>query len=507
MSTSIRLTILLISGLWFSCQPAPTGNNNQPSTFEPDWTSLARHEAAPDWFRNAKLGIYFHWGVYTVPAFGSEWYPRQMYLPGTREHAHHLEVYGPVEDFNYHDFVPEFKAEHFDPAAWVQLFVQAGARFIGPVAEHHDGFSMWDSEVTPWNSMDEGPHRDVAGELAQAARQHGLKFITTFHHGRNLQRYAGVDQDEELKKPNPYPNSHYPFLKGTGPASDDAKLKYLYGNIPEAQWLEEVWLGKLKEVIDKYQPDIMWFDSWLDLIPESYRQQFCAYYLNQAAGWGKEVVIVRKQDDLPLSFTIDDFEKSRKSQMDTSVWMTDETISTGSWCYTEGLQIKPAAELIRILIDIVSKNGVLLLNISPRSDGIIPDDQQQTLRGIGQWLERYGEAIYDTRPWVTYGEGPTVEPEGGFAEHQAFLKLQYTNRDIRYSTKGNNLYAMVMGWPADTVHLTALSQVDGARAIRSVQLLGSDEPVSWKWRDQELLLPVPAQVVDTAAIVYRIQWQ
>ena len=488
---------VLLSG----CQE---GDNRHDMPYAENWESLEKHQAAPEWFRNAKLGIYFHWGVYTVPAFGSEWYPRQMYLPGTRENAHHLEMYGPVENFNYHDFVPEFKAEHFDPKAWVQLFQKAGARFIGPVAEHHDGFSMWASRVTPWNSLNEGPHRDVAGELASEARQHGLKFITTFHHARNLQRYRGVNQEEELAKPNPYPNSHYPFLAGTGPASDDDKLKYLYGNIPEEQWLEEVWLGKLKEVVDNYQPDIMWFDSWLDQIPEIYRQRFCAYYLNQAAAWDKEVVLVRKQDDLPLSFTIDDFEKSRKSQMDTAVWMTDETISTGSWCYTEGLQIKPAAELIRVLIDIVSKNGVLLLNISPRADGIIPDDQQETLLGIGAWLERYGEAIYKTRPWITYGEGPTVEPEGGFAEHQAFLKIRYTNQDIRYTTKGRNLYAMVLGAPADTVHLTALNKIRTTKNIEQIELMGSQEPVTWEWSDNGLKISIPPHPVDTAAIVYRI---
>ena len=303
--------------------------------YKPNWQSLAGHREAPQWFQEAKFGIYFHWGIYSVPAYGSEWYPRNMHIPGDHVNKHHIEKYGLPGEFGYHDFVPLFKAENFDAEEWAELFKKAGARFAGPVAEHHDGFAMWDSEVTPWNVTDKGPERDITGELEKAIKARGMKFITTFHHARNLQRYRGHKEGETN-----FPNSHYPLFPGTPPTdTTNQELNYLYGNFPEEQWLDKIWLGKLKEVINKYRPDIIWFDSWLDRIPESYRREFCAYYLNEAEKWNKEVVIVRKQNDLPLDISIDDLEKSRKNKIDQKPWMTDETISKGSWCYTENLKL------------------------------------------------------------------------------------------------------------------------------------------------------------------------
>lgn len=259
-----------------------------------------------------------------------------------------------------------------------------------------------------------------------------------------------IKEKEEIEShlDNPeqaFRDSHYPLLEGMLPTWDDPELNYLYGNIPEEKWLEEVWFAKLKEVIDNYQPDIIWFDSWLDKIPEVYRQKFCAYYLNEAAKLGKEVVIVRKQEDLPLEVSVDDLEKSRKNRMGEKAWMTDETVSTGSWCYTEDLEIKPVADVLHVLIDIVSKNGVLLLNISPMANGTIPEDQQNLLLKMGEWLGKYGESVYGTRPWYTYGEGPTKEPEGNFKNHQEFLKIKYSAKDIRFTTKGKTIYAATLG--------------------------------------------------------------
>ena len=301
-----KLFVLVFGILLLGCTGTP-----EPKTFEPDWESLSKHEAAPEWFRDAKLGIYFHWGVYSVPAYGNEWYPRWMHFEGDKTYEHHLEKYGHPSEFGYHDFIPMFKAENFDADEWADLFVKAGARFAGPVAEHHDGFSMWDSDATPWNSADMGPKRDITGELAVALRERDMKLITTFHHAKHLQRYKDSAQEElesQETRRGKFRMSHYPYIEGLPPVSEDKELKYLYGNIPEDQWLEEVWFGKLKEVIDQYQPDIIWFDSWLDQIPEEYQQKFSAYFLNEAEKWQKEVVIVRKQDDLPLNYTVDDLE-------------------------------------------------------------------------------------------------------------------------------------------------------------------------------------------------------
>ncbi|MCD6355086.1 MAG: alpha-L-fucosidase [Prolixibacteraceae bacterium] len=509
---SFFVIILIVAGCGNAPQKATEKEKAEPK-YQKTWESLAKHNEEPEWFQDAKLGIYFHWGIYSVPAFGNEWYPRNMHFKGSREYNHHLEKYGTPAEFGYDKFADMFKAENFNADRWADLFEKAGARFAGPVAEHHDGFSMWASKITPWNTMNKGPHRDITGELEKAIKGHGLKFITTFHHAKNLQRYKGKEKEEiENHKNNPqqaFRNSHYPLFKGMPPTWDDPELNYLYGNIPEKKWLEEVWFGKLKEVIDSYHPDIIWFDSWLDQIPENYRQKFCAYYLNEADKWGKDVVIVRKQNDLPLSVSVDDLEKSRKNRLEKKAWMTDETVSTGSWCYTENLKIKPATDILHVLIDIVSKNGVLLLNISPKADGTIPDDQQNVLLTMGKWLEKYGEAIYATRPWYTFGEGPTKEPEGNFKNHQKFLKIKYSANDVRYTTKGNMVYAILLGWPGDNIDvlLQSFSKNDwvNAKKIKNVSLLGCEKPVTYQLTDAGLKVITPESAVDTMAIVFKIE--
>jgi alpha-L-fucosidase len=491
----------LITFIATNCTPA--GEN---PAYEPSWESLAKHEAAPEWFRDAKFGIYFHWGVYSVPAFGNEWYPRWMHFKGTEIYEHHLAAYGHPSEFGYHDFVPMFRAEHFNADQWADLFARAGARFAGPVAEHHDGFAMWDSKTTPWNAAEMGPGRDITGELAAAIRDRGLKFITTFHHAKQLQRHDSIPADPEDVG---YPFSHYPFFKGMPPSSDDEQLRYLYGNIPEAQWLEEVWLAKLKEVVDQYRPDIMWFDYALDKIPDTIRQEYCAYYLNQAQKWNKDVVIVRKQDDLPLTFSVDDLEKSRKNRIGQQSWMTDETISKGSWCYTDDLEIKEPKDVLHVLIDIVSKNGVLLLNISPKADGTIPDIQQQVLLAIGGWLDKYGEAIYGTRPWYTFGEGPTKEPEGHFKYHRDFLKIVYSSDDVRYTRKDKHLYATLLGWPGAgreiQLRAFAAGSLPGPLRVKEVTMLGSESPLHWHQADSGLTIRTPSTAPDEMAVVFKIR--
>ena len=496
------IQIILVTALLTACSVKSGQQEQSGDIYKPDWESLSRHEPAPEWFRNAKFGIYFHWGVYSVPAFSNEWYPRNMHFKGSTVYKHHVKTYGLPSEFGYHDFVPMFKADYFDADEWAELFKQAGARFAGPVAEHHDGFSMWDSDITPWNAGDMGPKRDITGELAVAFRKRGMKLITTFHHARNLQRYW--DKPDEKK----FQNSHYPLFKGMPPAMNLPNQRLLYGNVPEEEWLDRVWLGKLKEVIDKYHPDIIWFDSWLDLIPAEKRQQFAAYYLNDALKRDKEVVIVRKQNDLPLNFTVNDLEKSRMNRMNEQVWMSDETISKGSWCYTENLKIKEPGDVLHVLIDIVSKNGVLLLNVSPKSDGTIPDNQREVLLKIGDWLKKYGEAIYDTRPWHIYGEGPTMEPEGDFKNHSKFLKIKYTSKDIRYTTRGDMLYAILLGRPeGEEILLQSLANKNRGSSlkIKGVTLLGSSEEITWKETDSGLRINLPPNIPDRMAVVFRIE--
>lgn len=490
----------------------------QAQKYQPDWKSLSTHTKIPKWFKDAKFGIYFHWGVYSVPGFGNEWYPRNMHFQNDKVHKYHEENYGPTNKFGYHHFIPLFKAEYFNAEEWAQLFKKAGAKFAGPVAEHHDGFAMWDSECTPWNAKDMGPKRDIVGEIERAVKKEGMKFITTFHHARNLQRYSSpeilkneLSKDMKGKETKRFYNSHYPFFSGTFPTSDDSKLKYLYGNIPEQQWLENIWLGKLKEVIDNYDPDLIWFDSWLNCIPDSYQQKFCAYYFNKADERNKEVCVVRKQKDMPASVSIENLEKTRKSDLQPEAWETDQTISTGSWCYTHNMKIKPSRNLIHELIDIVSKNGVLLLNISPKANGIIPDDQRKTLLEIGNWLEKYGEAIYDTRPWYTYGEGPTKEPNDSSLEnHRKFYNLKYTSGDFRFTTKGNHIYILTLGKLVAgniiTLKSFAASTIPNGKKVKKVSMLNSDKKVDWAMETTGLKLSVP-EVPNETAVVYKVEME
>ncbi|MDX1733874.1 MAG: alpha-L-fucosidase [Halioglobus sp.] len=500
---------LLAAALWLLLVPGTVVPAAQETrAYQPALESLARHRAAPDWLRDAKLGIYFHWGVYSVPAYGNEWYPRHMhFLAGDpRVFWHHRVHYGSPKDFAYHDFVPLFTAENFDPEEWAELFARAGARFAGPVAEHHDGFAMWASRVTPWNAAEMGPKRDVVGELAKAIRARGMKFITTFHHARNLQRYT----DEPWEKYRLYKlhrrwhDSHYPYIRGLAPASDDPLLQQLYGNMPEARWLEQMWLGKLKEVVDNYRPDIIYFDSWLDLIPLDYREAFVAYYLNSAEQWDKEVVIARKQDDLPLQYSIADYEKGRLNRLADEPWLTDDTISTGSWSYTGNLEIKSLSEVLHVFIDIVSKNGQLLLNISPRADGSIPDDQRAVLLGLGDWLAEHGESIYATRPFVDFGEGPTrMADSGHFVE-----RIEYTPRDVRYTRRGDTVYAIVLGSPAAGSELVLGAFGEQGKAaelkVERLQLLGSDREIAWSREKAGIVITLPQQMPDANANAFRI---
>ena len=495
--------------------------------YEPEWKSLARHKQAPEWFRDSKFGIYFHWGPYAVPAFGNEHYPRTMYghvsgkppkpkkaatkgigFQTYREHEFHIRTYGQPKDFEYHNLFPLFTAQSFNAEEWADLFFLAGAKFAGPVAMHHDGFAMWDSAVTPWNSMAIGPRRDIVGEMARAIRKRQMKFITTFHHAK-VGRAAEGDPDKH--------RWHYlgreKYLEREAPekiGSDDESLQKLYGTMPWPKFLQ-MWQALLAEVIDNYEPDLIWFDSWLDRIPEISRKEFLAEYLNAAKEWNKDVVVTYKQEDLPADVGVVDYEKGRLDDLTNYAWLTDDTISagpwttTGSWSYTEELDIKSAKVLLHTLIDIVSKNGNLLLNISPTADGTIPNEQRESLLGMGTWLRANGEAIYGTRPFRTYGEGPKrLTSSGHFVE----MSGEYTSENIRFTQKGTTVFAIQLGWPGSRKQVQIKSLGRGTlkdRVITRVSVVDSPESIEWECQDEALFITAPSVAPNNFAICYRIE--
>ncbi|HTL69624.1 MAG TPA: alpha-L-fucosidase [Lacunisphaera sp.] len=471
--------------------------------YEPTFASLEKATPVPEWFKDAKFGIYFHWGVYSVPAFANEWYPRTMYIAGSTENRHHLATYGTLAEWPYDHFItgdrdkqgrwvqfaPKLKSAggKFDPDEWAQLFADAGAKFAGPVAEHHDGFSLWASKVNPWNAQDMGPHLDLVRLLTDAIRRHDMKVFLSMHHAFNITGYYSAV-----------------------PKTDDPKLQMLYGQQGKEK-NEAFWLAKHKEIIDGYQPDIIYQDFNLHLISQPVLLGFLAYYYNQAATWHKEVVATFK-DGLNDKCAVLDYERGGPADIKEPYWLTDDAISSSSWCYTEGLGYYSTQQILHGFIDRISKNGNMVLDIAPQADGTIPPEQKAILHGLGSWLHKYGEAIYATRAWVRYGEGPT---KMGAAHGVMGPPRAGTARDVRYTRSKDNstLYAIMLGWDAGqtALDLSLLSsrRLDGSR-LKSVELIngaaGSYLPLHFAQDEKGLHVTLPARPFDELAYVIKLRF-
>lgn len=410
--------------------------SGQESTYyEPSWESLRNHQI-PEWLREAKFGIYTHWGIYSATATSGNttWSIYNAYQrPGSPQHKEFVEKYGPLtKDFGYKDLISGFKAEKFDAEEWAELFARSGARFAGPVAEHHDGFAMWDTKYSVWNAAQMGPKRDIVGELEKAIKAKGLKFVTAFHHAANWYFFPTWDTTKDCS------NAAYSGLYGPVHGIHES---------PNAEFCEE-WYGKLKEVVDNYDPDYVWFDFELDLIPEKYVRNFVTYYYNKAIDRNKEVVISYKDHDIPPGVALLDHENAQEGYLTHYEWITDTSIEEvgSAWGYLPNLEYKSPNRLIDNLIDRVSKNGYLLLNVGPKPDGTIPEGAEESLLAVGKWLELNGEAIYGTTPWVKYAEGPT-------RIHGLESNATFTSEDIRFTVNADTLYAILLDWPENDVAL------------------------------------------------------
>lgn len=460
--------------------------------FEEDWDSLSRHET-PEWFIDAKFGIYTHWGVYSVPAFKTEWYPHGMYMKegfrNTDFYWHHVKNWGPPEKFGYKDFIPMFTGAKFDAEEWTELFYQAGARFAGPVAEHHDGFAMWDSALTKWDAKDMGPKQDIAGELEKSIRKRGMHFITSFHHARVWNYYPHVGDFDTNDPKYAYQGSMYGPIHGPKDS-------------PTKEFLED-WEARVVEVIDKYDPDLLWFDGdWGGNPLEPYRKSMITYYYNRAIKNGKEVGVTYKQEDLPEGAGIRDYERGRSETVTKETWLTDLSIYKNSWGYIKGLEYYSADYLIDELIDIVSKNGCMLLNVGPPPDGRILEEDREILLAMGAWLKTNGEAIYSTRPWKVAAEGPTYVKGGARVRR----KVDYVGQDIRFTKKGNAVYAIAMADPGETMKITSLGLdaglLDGD--IASVSVLGSEAKVEYTHSKEALTVTMPKLDEEQFAYVVKV---
>ena len=491
--------------LQFCATPAnESANFTNRITFEPTWESLSQHEAAPEWFQDSKLGIYFTWGPYCVPAYKSEWYPRYMFEEGSDVWQFHEQTYGKVTEFGYHDFIPIFKAEHFNPEDWADLFQLTGAKFAGPIAEHHDGFAMWDSEVNPWNAADKGPQKDILGELYKSLRKRDMKTIVTFHHARGGQRNADKPENWKIGY-----DSHYPYHPDWPTGSTDPELRKLYGNFPTIEEFNQYWLDQVNEVVDNYSPDIIWFDSWMNLVPETYRKEMAAHFFNHALETGQEVVTCHKQDDMPMSLSVLDFEQGGRRETHPMPWMTDVTISNQSWSYVNGQTYKEAALVIRNMIDVWSKNGIVLLNVSPRADGVIPDEQRIVLKQIGEWLNVHGEAVYGTRPFIVHGYGTASANDGKHGGQSA--TVEYTAEDVRFTVSKDKktLYFFFLGKPntGERIKVRSLAKhrYPTNSPIKKITILGSGEEVQWELTTNDFYLTLPNVELNEIATVLKFE--
>ncbi len=462
-----------------------------PGPFGESWEAIEENYRDPTWFRDGKFGIMMDWGIYSVPAHGSEWYVRYMYggnvLAGDGGGnaaivKWHTEHFGPPTKFGYKDFLPLFTAAKWDPDAWAALFKKAGAKYVLAPGEHHDGFSNWDSAINPYNAKNYGPHHDLDGELIQAIEKVGLKTGISDHssfHFVFIPALPGSDQYDPK----------WAAFYSVADRSEAARIKFMHD-----------WVAKRIETIEKYRPDMLWFDMNTDHAWDPLKIRVAAYYFNRARQWGKEVGISAKQAAW-VSGQIMDYEREGRAPMELTewVWQPDDPI-TNKFGYVEEQKPYPADQFVWKIIENVSKNGNLLLNISPRADGTIPQEQQDVLLAIGRWLDVNGEAIYSTRPWIKYGEGPAAEAAAdamiaarakGFAgrlngQNQGSTAVAggglprkgYTPQDIRFTRHGDTLYATVMSWPENEAVIASLATGKAPEGkIQRVELLGHARPL------------------------------
>lgn len=512
--------------------PTPNGAGRAlkvppPARFTPDWPSLTSGYSTPDWFRDAKFGMWAHWSAQCVPAAG-DWYARDMYLPGTRAYAHHLKHYGHPSEVGFMEMQNRWKAEAWDPARLLDLYKRAGARYFMALANHHDNCDTYASSHHAWNTTRIGPKKDIIGTWARLARERGLRFGVSNHaaHAWHWNQPAYGYDPEGPRVGQRYDADRLTVAHGRGKWWQGLDPQQLYTGrqmpmpdgirtIAEANewhegtdrlWSEGVpaddgfaknWFLRCRDLIDQYRPDMIYFDNF-DLPLEQYGLDITAYYYNQSMRWHRgslEAVVTAKTTPPQRRMGIvDDVERGGKNYIERFPWQTDTCL--GNWHYDADLYerggYKSAATVMHTLCDVVSKNGNLMLSVPMRGDGTIDDKEERIVEDIADWMGRFGSAIYGTRPWRRYGEGPTKANAGLFSEGGP--NSPYGARDIRYVTNGQDLHALILGWPDDgVVRLTLLGSGDPTLRgqVQRVTLPGSTEALRFRRTPNALEVTLP----------------
>ncbi|MCD6356221.1 MAG: alpha-L-fucosidase [Anaerolineaceae bacterium] len=487
--------------------------------YSKNWEEL-KAEPIPEWMLDAKLGVYTHWGIYSVCAHGGPDYVKGLYYADESKDkkgvkAYHIKKYGPISEFGYVDFLPLFTAPKFDATKWVQVMKEGGARFGGICLSHHDGFALWDSDYTEWDAMEKGPHRDIYGEIARAMRKAGIKLAATFHMARSYGYMFDGDNytDEQRKTWDIF----------------DPKYAGFYRNpevMPVKQFTAE-WTSKVREVINKYSPDVIWFDGMANqiknkIISEDSLINIFKYYYKKGKSSGHPVVVCNKLPsgkvwNFPYGFGLRCYENCRDMEPNPEgYWLADRAVGY-PWSWVENKTYsadKQEDYHVRSLIDMVSRGGILFLSLTPKGDGSIPEQEIKIMKGIGNWLKINGEAIYSTRKYKIFGEGPAkeiqwVERRKGFKWDWSELSAKDV-QDVRFTRSKDlkTLFAIVLGWP-DNGKYTIKTLAKGENICTggeflNIEMLGSDDTIKWERTNEGLTVYFPEKKPCDIAYSFKI---
>ncbi len=489
--------LLVISLLWMCAWVGAEDKVNCPiaeGPFKPDMESLKQYQY-PDWFRDAKFGIWAHWGPQAVPMDG-DWYARGMYEEGNKHYKYHTQNYGHPSEFGYKDIIPLWKAEKWDPERLMALYKKAGAKYFVSMGTHHDNFFLWDSKIHKWNSVQMGPKRDVVGEWQKAAKKLGLKFGVSEHLGASFTWFQSSHKADKTgpKAGVPYDGADPKYQELYHFAADPDDTGW-YSKNPK--WHQE-WYNEIQELVDKYQPDLLYTDGAIPFNNEVGMSMVAHFYNASAAREGGKTQVVYACKQESGGRWVQDIERGILPKIDPYPWQTDTSI--GDWYYNRDWKFQPVQWVIHMLVDNVSKNGNLLLNVVQRPDGSLDPEVEQMLEQMATWIAVHGEAIYETRPWQVYGESKVKVKGGNFKED-----FKYDAKEIRFTTKGDTLYAIALGWPENgqlLVRSLAKPAGENVNKIESVSLLGSDAKLEWKQTADGLVVTLPKQKVSefTAAL-------
>jgi alpha-L-fucosidase len=464
--------------------------------YKDNWESLANYPV-PKWFVDGKLGIFIHWGVYSVPEFHSEWYSRFMYKKLHRCNFYHHKHYGDPKEVGYRELIPHFTAPNFDPQKWADAIAACGAKYVIPVAEHHDGFKMYSSELSKWNAKEMGPKRDVIAEVADAVRQKGLRLGVSNHRAEhswfmNGMREIGIEGIDEPENADFY---------GACTTSKHGMFEFHSIDPPNEDWCKD-WLATACELVDLHKPSSMYFDFGIKRpLYKPYLKKFAAYYYNRALEWGKEVAIFYKYGAYQVGTAIFDVERGSFAGIYHTPFQTCTAIADNSWSYTVGNKFKSSVALAQMFVDIISKNGCLLLNVGPRAAGEFCDEELAVLQELGKFTGNNAEAIYESRPYKIFGEGKVKIKDGGFKESAK----RYTHKDFRFTVRAGAVYAFAMKQHKRGEYFINSIIEDKTGIVKNVKLLGFDNLVDYTVTPKGLKIKVHEKVDTNMPICFKIE--